>query len=114
MLLNTEDTKSKEVFPESCELGPDLVVLVRWLLQPAINNWKSFHSELDIPLDFDLEEVCVVRQLLVCQRNVMFLCVDLGTGEVFVSERKRYVSPRRYAQNDPQFWVSLFDTFCGL
>ena len=74
VLPNTEDTKSKEVFPESYELCPDLVVLTRRLLQPAMKNWKRCHSELDIPLDFDLDEVCNFVSLLVCRGSVFF-CV---------------------------------------
>ena len=111
VLPNTEDTKSKEVFPESYELCPDLVVLTRRLLQPAMKNWKSCHSELDIPLDFDLDEVCNFVSWLVCRGSVTFffsLCVDLGVGYLFASECKRYVSSRRYAQDEPQFWVSWY------
>jgi hypothetical protein len=36
------------------------------------------------------------------------LCVDLGVGYLFASECKRYVSSRRYAQDEPQFWVSWY------
>ena len=108
VLPNTEDTKPKEAFPESYELCPDLVVLTRRLLQPAMKNWKKCHSELDIPLDFDLDEVCNFVSLLVCPGSVMFLCVDVGVGDLFASECKRYVSSRRYAQDEPQFWVSWY------
>jgi hypothetical protein len=74
VLPNTEDTKSKEVFPESYELCPDLVVLTRRLVQPAMKNWKWCHSELDIPLDFVLEEGYIFFSWFVCRGRVFF-CV---------------------------------------
>ena len=47
-------------------------MLTRRLLQPAMKNWKSCHSELDIPLDFDLDEVYNFVSLLVCRGSVFF------------------------------------------
>ena len=41
-------------------------------------------------------------------RECFFLCVDVGVGDLFASECKRYVSSRRYAQDEPQFWVSWY------